>query len=76
MVNTNLLNDKIKESGIKKEYIAKQLGITRAGFYKKATNGSEFTIKEVNIICKLLSITKLTEKESIFFAKEVNELVD
>jgi hypothetical protein len=72
MVNTELLNQKIKDSGIKKDYIAKQLGITRSGFYKKATNGSEFTVKEVNIICNLLSITKLTEKESIFFAKEVN----
>ena len=60
MVNTQLLNDKIKSSGL------------RAGFYKKATNGSEFTVKEVNIICDLLSITKLTDKESIFFAKEVN----
>lgn len=72
MVNTQLLNDKIKASGLKKEYIAERLGITRSGFYKKATNGSEFTVKEVNIICDLLSITKLTDKESIFFAKEVN----
>lgn len=72
MVNTVMLNQKIKESGLKKEYIADQMGITRTGFYKKATNGSEFTVKEVDILCKLLSITKLTEKESIFFAKEVN----
>lgn len=67
MVDTILLNQKIKESGLKKEYIAEQMGITRAGFYKKATNGSEFTSREVSILCKLLSITKLTEKESIFF---------
>ncbi len=72
MVNTALLNKKIEESGLKKEYIANQIGITRAGFYKKATNGSEFTTGEVAALCKLLSITKLTEKESIFFAKEVN----
>lgn len=72
MVNTVMLNQKIKESGLKKEFIAEQMGITRTGFYKKATNGSEFTVKEVDILCKLLSITKLTEKESIFFAKEVN----
>lgn len=72
MVNTKLLNKKIEESGLKKEYIANQIGITRAGFYKKATNGSEFTTGEVATLCKLLSITKLTEKESIFFAEEVN----
>ncbi len=72
MVNTKLLNKKIEESGLKKEYIANQIGITRTGFYKKATNGSEFTTGEVATLCKLLSITKLTEKESIFFAEEVN----
>lgn len=72
MVNTKLLNKKIEESGLKKEYIANQIGITRAGFYKKATNGSEFTTGEVATLCKLLSITKLTEKESIFFAEDVN----
>lgn len=72
MVDTKYLNQKIEDSGLKKEYIAKQLGITRAGFYKKLTNGSEFTSREVSILCKLLSITKLTEKESIFFASEVN----
>lgn len=72
MVNKELLDKKIEDSGLKKEFIAKSLGITRAGFYKKATNGSEFTTGEVAILCKMLSITKLTEKESIFFAEEVN----
>jgi hypothetical protein len=72
MVNTQLLNEKIEMSGYKKEFIAKQLNITRAGFYKKATNGSEFTSSEVSLLCKILSITKLSEKESIFFAEEVN----
>lgn len=72
MVNTNLLNKKIEESGLKKEFIAKQLNITRAGFYKKATNGSDFTSGEIITLCKILSITKLSEKESIFFANEVN----
>lgn len=72
MVDTNLLNKKIEESGLKKEFIAKQLNITRAGFYKKATNGSDFTSGEIITLCKILSITKLSEKESIFFANEVN----
>lgn len=72
MVNTELLNQKIKDSGLKKEYIAEKCGLTRAGFYKKATNVSEFTTGEVTVLCKLLSITKLSEKETIFFASEVN----
>lgn len=72
MVNTRLFNEKVKASGLKKDFIAKELGITRSGLYKKATNSSEFTTGELTILCKLLSITKLTEKESIFFAEEVN----
>lgn len=76
MVNTSLLNEKIKSSGLKREFIAEQIGLSRAGFYKKATNGSDFTTGEVAALCKLLSISKLTEKESIFFAPEVNKKVD
>ena len=72
MVNVELLNQKIKDSGLKREYIAEQCGITRTGFYNKANNRTEFTSGEVLKLCQILSITKLTEKESIFFAKEVN----
>lgn len=72
MVDSRLLNQKIENSGLKKSFISKQLGITRSGFYNKVNNVNEFTVREVNILCDLLSITKLTEKESIFFAKEVN----
>ena len=72
MVDSKLLNQKIEESGLKKTYLASQIGITRAGFYKKLNNLSEFTTGEVASLCKLLSITNLSEKESIFFVNEVN----
>lgn len=72
MVDSKLLNQKIEDSGLKKSYIATQIGVTRAGFYNKLNNRSEFTTGEVSTLCKLLSITKLSEKESIFFVTEVN----
>ena len=73
MVNTKLLNQKIKDSGLKKGFIADKLKLSRYGFYKKEHNvdGSCFNLNEVASLCELLSITKLSEKESIFFAKEV-----
>lgn len=73
MVNTELLEQKIKDSGLKKGYIVEQLNLTRAGFYKKEHNhdGCFFNTDQVDTLCHLLSITRLTEKESIFFAKEV-----
>lgn len=72
MVDTKLLNQKIEDSGLKKSFICQRLSLSRAGFYKKVNNVSDFNTREVTLLCDLLSITKLTEKESIFFAKEVN----
>lgn len=73
MINLELLEQKIKDSGLKKDFIAKKCGLSRSGFYKKINNQNDFTVKEINILCEVLSINKLTEKESIFFAKEVNQ---
>lgn len=73
MINLELLEQKIKDSGLKKEFIAKKCGLSRNGFYKKINNQSDFTVREINILCEVLSINKLTEKASIFFAKEVNQ---
>lgn len=69
MVNTELLNRKIDERGIKKTYLADKLGISRAAFYLKIGNSNEFTANEIMILCEILGITKLSEKEAIFFAK-------
>lgn len=68
MVNTLLLVEKIKESGLKREYLASKLGITRQAFLNKVNRKTDFTAREIKILCKELNITKLTEKEEIFFA--------
>ena len=68
MTNTALLNQLIKESGLKKKYIAEQLGITGYGLQKKIENLSEFKSSEISIMCDLLNINSLKQKETIFFA--------
>ena len=72
MTNTALLEEIIKESGYKRSYIAKAIGLKSAyGLAKKIRNESEFKAKEINALCELLKIDSLEEKERIFFAPEV-----
>lgn len=69
MTNTELLEQKIEESGYKKSYIAKRIGLkTTNVLTKKVKNESEFTATEINILCDLLKIDSLEEKDRIFFA--------
>lgn len=46
------------ENGIKQKDVAKTLGITNATFNAKLNrNGSDFTIKQVRILCKEFNIS-------------------
>lgn len=67
MTNTELLERKIMEKGLKKTYLAQKVGLTRAGFRNCCTNKSEFRTGQVQILCEELGITSLEEKEAIFF---------
>ena len=69
MTNTAELEQLIKESGLKKSYIAKTIGLSRQGFKNKCENRSPFTSKEIAGLCDILNISKLSDKERIFFAK-------
>jgi len=71
MTNTAELEKIIAESGLKKSYIAKTIGLSRQGFKNKCENKTPFTSKQISGLCEILNITKLTDKERIFFAKEV-----
>lgn len=66
MTNTKLLREKIEASGLKLQYIADQLGITRFGLYKKLQDGSEFKPSQIVILCELLRIETAEEREQIF----------
>lgn len=67
MTDTQYLEELIKKSGKKKEYLAEKIGCSRQYFRMKCNNEAPFTVVEVNILCEELNITKLSEKEKIFF---------
>ncbi|PWL71616.1 MAG: hypothetical protein DBY25_05065 [Clostridiales bacterium] len=62
------LKELIKSSGLKYQFIASELNITYQGLKNKIENVNEFKTGEVDVLCRLLSITSLREKEKIFFA--------
>ena len=72
MTNTNLLEKKIRDSGLRIGYICEQLGISYPGFQKKLRNegGSEFKPSEITVLTELLHLTR-EEVDEIFFAAVV-----
>ena len=74
VTDTKELQRVIDESGLKKNFIAAKLGLTLYGFQKKVENRSQFKAGEIKILCDVLRITSLKEKERIFFACNVDEM--
>ena len=68
MTNKELLEQAIREKGLKKSFLAEKIGLTPAGFYNCLNNKAEFKASQINTLCELLGITDLVEKEAIFFA--------
>ena len=67
MTDTEKLNKYIEDSGLKKTYIAKTLGIRPDTLSNKIANRADFKATEINALCALLGIEDLEEKEAIFF---------
>lgn len=67
MTDVELLKAKIEDSGLKRNYIAEQLGITPQGFYLKTSGKNEFTASEIQKLCVLLKITAQKDIKAIFF---------
>ncbi len=68
MTDTIKLEDKIAASGLKKNYIAEQMGITRFTLHNKVTGKTEFNATEIKSLCNVLGIEDLREREDIFFS--------
>lgn len=68
MLNVDMLRSEIEQSGLKKKYIAEQLGLSAYGFALKADGKREFTASEIKVLCEVLGITQLTKINNIFFA--------
>lgn len=72
MVDTQHLVKKIEDSGLKTGFIVSKLGISRQAFDFKKRNLRKFRTAEIYVLCDLLNIPE-DERQSIFFADEVNE---
>lgn len=68
MINYKKLNDKVKNSGLKKSYIAQKLGLTPYGLAKKLNGATEFKASEIANISDVLNLTG-EMREEIFFAQ-------
>lgn len=71
MTDTKALQKRIDDSGLKQEFIARQLGLSSYGFAKKRDNETQFKPSEIEKLCEILHIGTLEERFAIFFAKQV-----
>lgn len=60
VVDTELLNACIANSGLKVAYIADQIGITTQAFAKKRTGKNMFRKSEKYVLCSLLNMPSET----------------
>jgi transcriptional regulator with XRE-family HTH domain len=68
MTNTKLLERKIRQSGIKKGYIAERLGVSRTTFRALMCNSTEFKASQIKTLCEILGIKDDETMKDIFFA--------
>ena len=73
MVDTQLLDEKIKVSGKTKTFLADKCCISLQSFRMKRLNLSKFNTDQVDTLCDELNIKSLREKERIFFVKNVDK---
>lgn len=69
MTDTKRLEDVIRERGLKKGYVAEQIGLSRAGFMNCVNNRAEFKASQIFALCQLLGIDR-DERDAIFFAPD------
>ena len=67
MTTTELLQEKLNNSGYKMTFVAKELGITYQALLNKLNNKSQFKVDEAKTLGILLHLTG-AEVDRIFFA--------
>lgn len=72
MVDTNMLNQYIDASGLKRRHLAEALGLSAYGLARKINNETEFKVSEVIKLCELLRIYSIADREQIFFGRSVD----
>ena len=66
MIDKELAQKWIGKSGKSRTYIADKLGITPQSLYNKVTGKTDFTLREAELFCKEVGITKLADKKALF----------
>lgn len=68
MVDTQMLKERIKKSGLTVEQLSAEIGMDVSTFYRKMNaDGKTFTIAQVDAIKNALTLDKATT-EAIFFS--------
>ena len=70
MLNAQLLDKKIEESGYRVGHIVETLGLSWNGFDKKRKGKTPFRAAEIYVLGDMLRLTE-SEKQEIFFAHQV-----
>lgn len=65
MLDVERYSEIVKNSGLKKVFIAEKLGLTLQGYLNKEQGKNDFTTSQVKILKDLLNLTK-TEVTEIF----------
>ena len=71
MTDTKRLNELIRTAGLKKSYIAKEMGLSVKGLWMKITNRTDFKSGEIKKLAELLGMTNEI-RDAIFFADAVD----
>ena len=70
MTNTEMLQNAIRESGMKKGAIVKLMNFKSYDTLRaKVENRSEFTASEIETLCRILQLNR-EQREAIFFAND------
>lgn len=72
MTNTELLGIKIKEKGLKKGFLCKELKISYAWLKKRLEGEVDFRVHEMQTLCRVLNLNA-EEKAAIFFEDDVED---
>ena len=68
MTDRKLLEEKIKQKGVKKGFLAEAIGVSRGTFSAQLRGRTEFKASQIKTLCELLDIEDGETMTSIFFA--------
>lgn len=63
----NVINDERKRARLTVNELCEMIGISKAAYYRKVNGQSEFTLREIEALCRALKI-----RPSIFFNNKVS----